>query len=271
MQTASHKKIYFLSDFHLGAPDHATSLEREKIIVQFLQEIKNDAGEIFLAGDMFDFWYEYRRVVPKGFTRLLGTLAELTDAGIPIHFFVGNHDMWMKDYFQKELNISVYFSPKEFERNGKIFLVGHGDGLGPGDHGYKRLKKFFRNPVSKWLFGIMPPVMGMGLANYLSRRSRVQTGATEETFLGEEKEWLIIYSKELLKARMQGLHGGQKKNIDYFVFGHRHLAIDYRLDEHSRYINLGDWIHYFTYAVFDGNHLELKSYKGKEDKIIRKE
>ena len=203
MQTASHKKIYFLSDFHLGAPDHASSLEREKIIVQFLQEIKNNAGEIFLAGDMFDFWYEYRRVVPKGFTRLLGKLAELSDAGIPIHFFVGNHDMWMKDYFQKELNISVYFSPKEFERNGKIFLVGHGDGLGPGDHGYKRLKKFFRNPVSKWLFGIMPPVMGMGLANYLSRRSRVQTGATEEIFLGEEKEWLIIYSKEVLKARKQ--------------------------------------------------------------------
>jgi UDP-2,3-diacylglucosamine hydrolase len=186
-----------------------------------------------------------------------------------MHFFVGNHDMWVKDYFQKELNIRVYFKPVEFERNGKKFLIGHGDGLGPGDHGYKRLKKVFRNPVSKWMFGILPPRIGMGLANYLSRRSRAQTGATEETFLGEDKEWLIIYSKEVLS----------KKNIDFFVFGHRHLAIDYRLSPIStewrgvggeaRYINLGDWIHYFTYAVFDGDKMELRSYKGKDDKIIR--
>ncbi|MEI9944114.1 MAG: UDP-2,3-diacylglucosamine diphosphatase [Chitinophagaceae bacterium] len=114
------KKIYFLSDFHLGAPNHAASLEREKIIVQFLDEIKNDAAEIFLVGDMFDFWYEYRKVVPRGYVRLLGKLAELTDMSIPMHFFVGNHDMWMKDYFQKELNIPVYYHPKnlrETERN----------------------------------------------------------------------------------------------------------------------------------------------------------
>lgn len=263
---ASEKKIYFLSDFHLGAPDHATSLEREKTIIQFLNEIKNDAEEIFILGDMFDFWYEYRKVVPKGFTRLLGKLAELTDAGIPIHFFVGNHDMWMRDYFREELNIPVYFSPKEFERNGKKFLIGHGDGLGPGDYKYKILKKIFRNPFSKWLFGVLPPVLGMGLAKYLSRRSRTQTGISEEVFLGEEKEWLIIYSKEVLK----------EKYFDFFIFGHRHLAIDYRLLSpistlwgEARYINLGDWIHYFTYAVFDGNNLEIKSYKEKDDKIIR--
>ena len=266
MQILSNKKIYFLSDFHLGAPDHASSMEREKIIVQFLNEIKNEAAEIFLVGDMFDFWYEYRKVVPKGYVRLLGKLAELSDMGIPMHFFVGNHDMWMKDYFQNEFKIPVYFKPKEFERNGKTFFIGHGDGLGPGDHGYKRLKKFFRNPVSKWLFGLLPPVAGMGLANYLSRRSRVQTGASEEIFLGEDKEWLIIFSKEMLKAR---LLDGKEKNIDFFIFGHRHLAIDYRLNAGSRYINLGDWIRYFTYAVFDGNNLELKSYKGKDDKIIR--
>ncbi len=261
MQISPDKKIYFISDFHLGAPDHASSLEREKIIVQFLNEIKTQAAEIFLAGDMFDFWYEYRRVVPKGYTRLLGKLAELSDAGIPMHFFAGNHDMWMKDYFSKELSIPVYFEPKEFERNGKKFFIGHGDGLGPGDHGYKRLKKFFRNPVSKWLFGILPPFFGMGLASYLSRRSRAQTGAAEEVFLGEEREWLIIYCKEVLK----------KKNYDFFVFGHRHLAIDYHLNDSSRYINLGDWIHYYTYAVFDGEKLELKSYKGKDEKIIRKQ
>jgi len=260
---SDYKKTYFLSDFHLGAPDHASSMEREEIIVQFLDEIKKDAAEIFLVGDMFDFWYEYRKVVPKGYVRLLGKLAELSDMGISLNFFVGNHDMWMKDYFKKELNISVYFEPKEFERNGKKFLIGHGDGLGPGDHGYKRLKKFFRNPFFKWLFGILPPLVGMGLANYLSRRSRVQTGASEEMFLGEDKEWLLIYCKEMIA----------KKNIDFFVFGHRHLAIDYRLSSkngyNSRYINLGDWIHYYTYAVFDGEQLELKSYKGQENKIIR--
>ncbi|HKO81219.1 MAG TPA: UDP-2,3-diacylglucosamine diphosphatase, partial [Chitinophagaceae bacterium] len=266
----SDKKIYFLSDFHLGAPNHAASLEREKIIIQFLDEIKHNAAEIFIVGDMFDFWYEYRQVVPKGYVRLLGKLAELTDAGIPMHFFVGNHDMWMKDYFQKELNIPVYYQPKEFERNGRKFLIAHGDGLGPGDHGYKRLKKIFRNPACKWLFGILPPVMGMGLANYLSRRSRAQTGASEETFLGEEREWLITYCKDVLK----------QKNIDFFIFGHRHLPIDYRLSplstqgtgaggEVSRYINLGDWIRYYTYAVFDGTDLELKSFKGNENKIIR--
>jgi len=255
-----NKKIFFLSDFHLGAPDHASSLVREKIIVKFLDEIKKDASEIFLVGDMFDFWYEYRRVVPKGYVRLLGKLGELSDAGIRMHFFVGNHDMWMRDYFQKELNIPVYYEPQEFEREGKHFLIGHGDGLGPGDHGYKRLKKVFRNPFSKWLFGIFPPRMGMGLANYMSRRSRAQTGTTEETFLGEDKEWLIIYSKEVLK----------KKNIDFFVFGHRHLPIDYRLlPAEARYINLGDWIRYYTYGVFDGEKMELRSYNGKDDKIIR--
>ena len=153
--TIHNKKIYFLSDFHLGAPDYAASLKREKIIVQFLDEIKHNAAEIFLVGDMFDFWYEYRQVVPKGYVRLLGKLAELSDAGVQMHFFVGNHDMWMRDYFQRELNIPVYYAPKEFERNGKKFIIGHGDGLGPGDHGYKRLKKIFRNPACQWLFGIL--------------------------------------------------------------------------------------------------------------------
>ena len=254
------KKIYFLSDFHLGAPDAARSLEREKKVVQFLAEIASDAGEIFLVGDLFDFWYEYRQVVPKGYTRLLGQMARLSDAGVQLHFFVGNHDMWVKDYFTREFNMPVYFEPQRFERGGRSFLIGHGDGLGPGDHGYKRLKKIFRNPACQWLFGVFPPVLGMGLANYLSRRSRAQTGATEEVFLGEDREWLIQYAKEKLKAG----------HTDYFIFGHRHLPIDFRLAENSRYINLGDWIRYFTYAVFDGEHLELKSYKGPEAAIIRK-
>jgi len=259
VQIPPNKKIYFFSDFHLGAPDYASSLEREKIVVQFLDEVKQDAAEIFIVGDIFDFWYEYRTVVPKGYVRLLGKLAELTDAGIKIHFFVGNHDMWMKNYFQKELNIPVYFESEDFEWNDKTFHIAHGDGLGPGDHRYKFIKKIFRSKICQWLFGIFPPYMGMGLANYLSRRSRAQTGFIEETFFGEDKEWLIIYSKEVLK----------KKNFDFLVFGHRHLPIDFRLANGSRYINLGDWINYYTYALFDGQSLELKSYKGRDDKIIR--
>jgi UDP-2,3-diacylglucosamine hydrolase len=258
VQIPPGKKIYFLSDFHLGAPDYTSSLEREKTIVQFLDEIKKDAFEIFIVGDIFDFWYEYRTVVPKGYVRLLGKLAELTDAGISIHFFVGNHDMWMKNYFQQELHIPVYFEAKDFEWSGKSFHIAHGDGLGPGDHRYKFIKKIFRSRICQWLFGIFPPYMGMGLANYLSRRSRAQTGFIEEIFFGEDREWLIIYSKEILK----------KKKFDFLVFGHRHLPIDFRLGN-SRYINLGDWINYFTYAVFDGETLELKSYKEKEEKIVR--
>jgi UDP-2,3-diacylglucosamine hydrolase len=251
MQIPPGKKIYFLSDFHLGAPNAGASLVREKKVIQFLNTIQPTAAAIFIVGDLFDFWYEYRKVVPKGYVRILGKLAELTDAGIPVHFFVGNHDMWMKDYFQTELNIPVYFEPQEFEFNRKKFLIGHGDGLGPGDNGYKMLKKIFRNPVCQWLFGILPPYMGMGLANYMSRRSRAQTGATEETFLGEEKEWLIIHCKEVL----------QQKFYDFFVFGHRHLPINFRLTEKSRYINLGDWIRYFSYAAFDGSETELNYYK----------
>lgn len=250
MQIPPNKKIYFLSDFHLGAPDKEQSLVREKKLIQFLDEIQATAAAVFVVGDLFDFWYEYRTVVPKGYVRILGKLAQLTDAGVPVHFFVGNHDMWMKDYFQKELNIPVYFEPKDFEFNGKKFHIGHGDGLGPGDHGYKMLKKIFRNPFCQWLFGILPPYIGMGIANYMSRRSRAQTGATEEQFLGEDKEWLIIYCKEVL----------QKSFYDFFVFGHRHLPINHRLTEKSTYINLGDWIRYFTYAEFDGSTLELKTY-----------
>ena len=259
MQIPPGKKIFFLSDFHFGAPDAGSSLRREKLIVQFLEEIRHQAHALFIVGDMFDFWYEYRTVVPRGFVRLLGKIAELSDQGISIHFFVGNHDMWMKDYFLRELQVPVYFEPREFEFNGRRFLIGHGDGLGPGDHGYKRLKKVFRNPVCQWLFGILPPAVGIGLANYSSRKSRAATGQEEEVFLGPEKEWLLIYAKEVLR----------QKRIDYFVFGHRHLPIDYRLSDSSRYINLGDWINYYTYAVFDGEEMKLIAYTGLEEKIIR--
>jgi UDP-2,3-diacylglucosamine hydrolase len=255
------KKIYFLSDFHLGAPDHAASLVREKRIVAFLERIRTDAAVIFIVGDLFDFWYEYRTVVPKGYTRILGKLAEITDAGTPIHFFTGNHDMWMSGYFEAELNIPVYHTPKQFEYNGKKLLIGHGDGLGPGDHGYKFLKKIFRNKLCQGLFGILPPLVGVGVAGWLSRRSRSMTGSTDAHFLGEEKEWLITYCREVL----------QKEPIDYFIFGHRHLPIDFLLNASgSRYINLGDWIRYYTYAVMEGEELRLLSETPETaDKIIR--
>jgi UDP-2,3-diacylglucosamine hydrolase len=250
MSIRPDKKIYFLSDFHLGAPDEQSSLVREKKIVSFLNHIQHDAEAIFIVGDIFDFWYEYKEVVPRGYVRLLGKLAELTDNGIPVHFFVGNHDMWMTDYFCKELNIPVYFEPKTFEWNHKKFYIGHGDGLGPADYGYKFIKKIFRNKICQWLFGQLHPTWGIGLANYLSRKSREKTGSSDENFLGEDKEWLIVYCKEIL----------QKEHFDYFIFGHRHYPMDFKLKENSHYINLGDWIRNFTYATFDGNQVELKKW-----------
>lgn len=248
MQLPPGKKIYFLSDFHLGIPDHSASLEREKKIVRFLEQIRHDAAMIFIVGDLFDFWFEYRKVVPKGFVRILGKLADITDAGIPVHFFVGNHDMWMNGYFEKELNIPVHHHPVAYIFNDRQFLVGHGDGLGPGDHGYKFLKKIFRNRVAQFIFGILPPAIGIGLANWSSKGSRSMTGEKDARFLGEEKEWLLQYCKRKLSTR----------HFDYFIFGHRHLPIDFSLSENSRYINLGDWIRYFSYAVYDGQELHLK-------------
>ncbi|MEO6289609.1 MAG: UDP-2,3-diacylglucosamine diphosphatase [Ginsengibacter sp.] len=250
MQISPGKKIYFLSDFHLGAPDYSTSLIREKRIVKFLDEIKKDASYIFIVGDLFDFWYEYKKVVPKGFVRILGKLAELTDSGIVIKFFVGNHDMWMNGYFEKELGIEVFHEPAEFDFNKKKFFIGHGDGLGPGDHRYKFIKKVFRNKFSQWLFGVLHPYAGIGLANYMSRKSRAATGKTDEYFLGEDKEWLIILAKEML----------EKKHYDFFIFGHRHLPLDIDLKKESRYLNLGDWINYNSYAEFDGENISLKYY-----------
>ena len=249
------KKYIFFQIFtipnHLGAPNHASSLIREKRVVKFLDEIKNDAAIIFILGDLFDFWYEYKNVVPKGFVRILGKLAELTDSGITINFFVGNHDMWMNGYFEKELNIDVFHEAKEFDFNNKKFVIGHGDGLGPGDKRYKFLKKVFRNQFSQWLFGMLHPTSGIGLADYFSRKSRGATGKEDEKFLGEEKEWLILYAKEML----------QKKHFDYFIFGHRHLPIEFKLNDKSVYINLGDWIKYNSYSVFDGENIQLKYYQ----------
>jgi UDP-2,3-diacylglucosamine hydrolase len=244
-----NKKIYFASDQHFGIPNHDKSLEREKKFVHWLDTIKKDAEVLFLLGDLFDFWFEYKRVVPKGFVRVLGKLAELRDAGIPIYFFVGNHDLWMHGYFEQELNIPVYHTPKEFTLNGKEFLIGHGDGLGPGDKGYKRMKKVFTNPFCKWLFKWLHPDIGVKLAQYLSTKNKLISGEEDVKFLGEENEWLVQYAKKKLET----------KHYDYFVFGHRHLPMEIEVGNASTYINLGDWITHFTYAVFDGKELELNS------------
>ena len=244
-------KIYFASDQHLGAPTKEESFPREQKFIQWLDEVKKDADAIFLLGDLFDFWFEYKTVVPKGFVRVLGKLAEIRDSGIPIYFFVGNHDLWMHDYFEKELNIPVYHDNKEFTFNGKTFLIGHGDGKGPGDMGYKRMKKVFTNPFFKWLFRWLHPDIGVKLAQYLSVKNKMISGAEDVKFLGKENEWLYQYC--LIKL--------ESKHYDYFVFGHRHLPMEIELNEKSKYINLGDWIGSFTYGVFDGTKMDLKVYK----------
>ena len=251
MELAQGKKIYFLSDFHLGAPNDIASREREAQLVAFFRKAKSDAAAFFIVGDIFDFWFEYKTVVPKGFVRLLGCLAEISDAGIPLHIFTGNHDLWMRDYLTKELNAKIYTDPATFELAGKQFYIGHGDGLGPGDQGYKFIKKIFTNPICQWLFGWLHPDWGIRLANYFSGKSRAKTGMSDEQFLGEDKEWLILYSKQ--KAT--------EIKVDYFIFGHRHFAIDLKINDTTRYINLGDWIRLYTYGVFDGETMQLLEWK----------
>ncbi|RMA66077.1 UDP-2,3-diacylglucosamine diphosphatase [Ulvibacter antarcticus] len=251
MQIPEGKKIYFSSDNHLGAPTREASLPREKKFVRWLDEVKEDAAAIFLLGDLFDFWFEYKTVVPKGFVRVLGKLAEISDSGIPIYFFVGNHDLWMQDYFEKELNIPTYRDVKEFTFNNKVFLIGHGDGKGPGDKGYKRMKKLFTNPFARWLFRWFHPELGMRLAQHMSVKSKLISGDDDKKFLGAEQEWLAQYSKRKLES----------KHYDYFIFGHRHLSMEIEVGDKSMYYNLGDWIHQYTYGVFDGNTFEIKKFE----------
>ena len=245
------KKAYFSSDNHLGAPTFVDSLPREKKFVQWLDEIKKDAGVIFLLGDLFDFWFEYKTVVPKGFTRTLGKLAEISDSGIPIHYFVGNHDLWMNGYFEEELGIPVYHRPQQFLINETSFFLGHGDGLGPDDIGFKRMKKVFENKLCQWLFRWLHPDLGVRLAQHLSVNNKIISGDADAKFLGEDKEWLVQYAKRKLESQ----------HYDHFIFGHRHLPMDIELPKNSRYTNLGDWIQYFTYGVFDGEEMQLLEWR----------
>jgi len=244
---AVRNKLYFASDIHLGAGGYASSRQREDRFVHWLDTIKEDAAEIFLMGDVFDFWYEYKTVVPKGYIRLLGKLAELADAGVKLYFFKGNHDMWMFDYFVNELGATIITNELVIERGGKKFFLHHGDGLGPGDNMYKVLKKIFRSNVCQWLFARIHPNLGVGIANYWSKSSRISNLKKEDPKPGEQ-EWLVEYSREILQTTF----------YDYLVFGHRHLPLDIQLNNKSRYINLGEWINYNSYAEFDGKELELK-------------
>ena len=247
-----NKKIYFASDVHLGAPAMANNREREKLFVKWLDQVKVDAEEIYLMGDIFDFWFEYKRAVPSGFTRVLVKIAEITDSGIPVHFFTGNHDIWVFDYLAEETGVIVHRDIVKTELNGKKFFLGHGDGLGPYDKSYKLLKKIFTSPFLQWSFARIHPNFGIWLALKWSGKSRLSNGMVEaDNFRGVDKEWLVLYAKDELT----------KEHFDFFVFGHRHWPCDIDLNGKSRYINTGDWVTNFTYAVFDGENMELKQFE----------
>ncbi len=245
----SKNKSYFISDVHLGVPDYDSSLLREKKMVAWLESIEHDAENLFILGDIFDMWFDYKQVAPRGYVRLLGQLATMSDNGINIHYFIGNHDMWVFDYFEQEIGLKVYREPKEFTLNGKNFLLGHGDGLGPGDGKYKFIKSIFANRINQWFFARLHPNFALGLAQYFSRKSRISNGNFEEHYEGDDKEILYQYCKSELA----------KKHYDYFVFGHRHIAMDKDLGNNSRYINLGEWVKNPHIGEFNGEGFKLLS------------
>jgi UDP-2,3-diacylglucosamine hydrolase len=244
---------YFASDFHLGVPNHQSSLEREKKIVAWLSEIEKDAKSIYLVGDIFDFWFEYKYAIPKGYVRLQGKIIELIEKGIPVHFFLGNHDMWMFDYFKKELGVEIHPDEIELEINDKKLFISHGDGLGPGDRGYKFIKKVFRNPFCQWAFARLHPNIGIPLANFFSKTSRNSTGGNDAKLHSLDKEWLYQYTKSVQK----------KKHHDFYIFGHRHLPLKFEI-ENTVYYNLGEWLNYCTFGRFDGNAFELLQWKNNQ-------
>lgn len=246
-----NKKVYFASDQHFGAPTPELSKPREAKFLKWLDEIKKDAQVLFLMGDLFDFWHEWKYVVPKGYVRVLGKLAELKDSGIEVYFFVGNHDLWMKDYLEEEIGIPVFFDKQYFTIQNKKFLLAHGDGLGPGDKGYKRMKKVFTHPLAQWAFRWLHPDIAMKIAIYFSTKNKMISGIEDQQYLGEDKEFLILYSKEKLKT----------EDLDYFVYGHRHLPMVLELSKGAQYVNLGDWITYFTYGEFNGESFSLNSFE----------
>ena len=243
------KKIYFLADAHLGSKWHADSIETERKLCRWLDRAKQDAQAIFLLGDIFDYWFEYKHVVPKGHTRVLGKLAEVTDSGIEVHFFIGNHDIWLTDYLTKECGMILHFEPFIVEWNKKKFFLAHGDGLGDDSPGFRLLRKLFHSKFLRFLFSAIHPGLTVPLAHAWSNYGRKNGRMVD--YLGEDKEYLVLFAKEKLK---------EMPDIDYFIFGHRHIMLDLPIAEQSRVILLGDWIRYFSYAVFDGNDVTLKTF-----------
>jgi len=242
-------KIYFASDFHLGIPNIRESHKREKQIVKWLTEIEKDAKAIYLVGDIFDFWFEYNKVIPKGFVRLLGKIASLTDNGIPVHLFVGNHDLWMRDYLETEIGVSIHHGNIIVQEGKKKILIGHGDGLGDGDYFYKILKKIFTSKICQWVFARFHPNFSLTLAHIWSKNSRKSGDKTK--FSSKEKEILFGYCQQQQQINA----------IDYYVFGHRHLPLELKIDNKATYINLGEWISQKTYGVLEKGVIKLKTYK----------
>lgn len=242
--------VYIASDCHFGVPSKEESAIREAKFIQWLDEIKTNADYVILLGDIFDFWFEYRHVVPRGHTRLLGKFAELSDRGIKFIYFTGNHDFWIQNYFSEEFGFEIFRTLQTFQINGKKVLIGHGDGVGPKDTGYKMMKAVFEAPINRWLYARLHPNFAFWLAHKVSSGSRAANGNIDEIFLGEEKERLIVFSKTIL----------EKEHFDYFIFGHRHLALSIPLSTTSTYINTGEWIKSFSYAQTEGEGIVLKFY-----------
>jgi UDP-2,3-diacylglucosamine hydrolase len=256
-----NNKIYFISDIHLGLYPAEKSAAREQVLVNWLDKIKEDAAELYLLGDIFDFWHEYKQVVPRGFTRFLGKLAELADRGIKLHFFTGNHDVWVYDYLPAEIGLTLYRHPITRNINGKSFYIGHGDGVGSGDSGYKLLKWVFTNRILQWIFARIHPNASLAFGKHWSKNSRYAKGIVAEPYKGDDREFQVVFARNILV----------KEHFDYFIFGHRHVPFDVTAGSNSRVINLGDWINNFTYALWDGEKLELHSiYPEKEKEILRR-
>ena len=246
------KPIYFLSDAHLGSRAIPHSRTQERRLVRFLDSIKEKAGAVYLLGDMFDFWYEYKLVVPKGFTRFLGKVSELTDLGVEVHFFTGNHDIWAYDYLEKECGCIIHRKHVTLELGDSLFFLAHGDGLGDPNPTFKFLRWLFHYRPAQILFSALHPRWGMELGLRWAARSRRRheiEGPAQ--YLGEDKEHLVLFAKDYLRTH---------PDINYFIFGHRHIELDLMLSHDCRLFILGDWISQFTYAVFDGQQIILNNY-----------
>lgn len=244
----SNEKIYFASDLHLGFPNYRQGRDREIIFVKWLDQIKHDATKLFLLGDVFDFWFEWKHVVPRGYTRFLGKIAELSDMGIEIHFFIGNHDVWIFDYLEEELNVTIHKGPFEIKNHETTVFMAHGDGLGPGDHAYKMLKKVFHNKTLQWMFARIHPNFAMWIANKWSVSSRL--GQDKPKSFGEN-EWLFQFAKEKYETEPYNL----------FIFGHRHIPEIIDINSNSKYVNLGDWVLHNTFGVLENGEFSLNYFK----------